>query len=57
MLTGTEVKRIFKYGSVKVGVFGSATTNNMYNYLKPLLKKNPHIILHIGTNNSVNENI
>lgn len=57
MLTGTEVKRIFKYGSVKVGVFGSATTNNMYNYLKPFLKKNPDIILHIGTNNSVNENI
>ena len=28
----------------------------MYDYLKPLLKKNPdNIILHIGTNNSVNK--
>ena len=27
----------------------------MYDYLKPLLKKNPDISLHVGTNNSVNE--
>ena len=47
MLTGIEVKRIFIYGSIKVGVFGSATTNNMYNHLKPLLKKNPDIILEL----------
>ena len=27
----------------------------MYDYLKPLLKKNPGNSLHVGTNNSVNE--
>ena len=55
MLTGIEEKRISENGSVNVRVFRSATTKDMYYYLKPLLKKNPEIILHIGTNNWVNE--
>ena len=39
----------------KVCIFPGATTHDMYDCLKPLLKKNPDIILDIGTNNSVNE--
>ena len=34
--------------SVKVCIFPGATTHDMYDYLKPLLKENPdNIILHI----------
>ena len=55
MLTGIEEKRISENGSIKVRVFHSATTNDKYYYLKPLLKKNPEIILLIGANNWVNE--
>ena len=34
--------------SVKVRIFPGATTHDMYDYLKPLLKENPdNIILHI----------
>ena len=36
--------------------FPGATIEDMYDYLKPLLKKCPkNIILHIGTNNTVND--
>ena len=56
MLAGIEQKRISGNRNIKVHIFPSATTHDMYDYLKPLLKKNPdNIILHIGTNNSVNE--
>ena len=56
MLAGIEQKRIYGNMSVKVRIFPSATTHDTYDYLKPLLKKNAdNIILHIGTNNSVNE--
>ena len=56
VLAGIEQKRIFGNRNVKVCIFPGATTHDMYNYLKPLLKKNPdNIILHIQTNNSVNE--
>ena len=33
----------------------SVTIMIMYDYIKPLLKKCPNIILHVGTNNTVNE--
>ena len=56
MLAGIEQKRIFGNRNVKVCIFPRATTHDMYDYLKRLLKKNPdNIILHIQTNNSVNE--
>ena len=56
MLTGIEEKRISGNRTVKVQIFTGAKTQDMYDYLKPFLKKNPdNIILHIGTNNSVNE--
>ena len=36
--------------------FAGATIEDMYNYIKPLLKKFPkNIILYIGTNNTVKE--
>ena len=56
MLAGIEQKRISGNRNIKVRIFSSATTHDMYDYLKPLLKKNPdNIILHVGTNNSMNE--
>ena len=56
MLAGIEQKRISGNRNVKVRIFPGFTTHHMYNYLKPLLKKNPdNIILHIGTNKLVNE--
>ena len=56
MLAGIEQKRISRNRNVKVRIFPGGTTHDMYDYLKPLLTKNPdNIILHIGTNNSVNE--
>ena len=56
MLTGIEEKRISGNRTVKVQIFTGAKTQDMYDYLKPFLKKNSdNIILHIGTNNSVNE--
>ena len=52
MLAEIEEKRITE---ITVNFLG-ATTHDMYDYLKPLLKKNPdNIILHVGTNNSINE--
>ena len=44
MLAGIEKKCISKNRSVKVRIFPCATTRNMYDYLKPLLKKNPDSI-------------
>ena len=42
--------------ALKLTFCPGATTHDMYDYLKPLLKKNPdNIILHVGTNNLVNE--
>ena len=56
MLAGIEQKRISGNRKVKVRIFPGATTHDMCDYLKPLLKKNPdNIILHIGTKTSVNE--
>ena len=54
VLARIEEKRISGNRSVKVRIFSEATTHDMYDYLKPLLKKNPdNILLHVGTNNSV----
>ena len=51
MLACIEQKRMFGNRNVKVHIFPSATTHDMYGYLKLLLKKNPdNIISHIGTN-------
>ena len=57
MLSGIEERRIAKRDrKVKVKIFPGATIDDMYDYIKPLLKKCPDdIILHAGTNNTVNQ--
>ena len=56
ILAGIAEKPISRNRSVKVRIFPGATTHDMYDYLKHLLKKSPdNIILHVGTNNSMNE--
>ena len=45
-----------KPNSVKVRVFRGATIDDMKDFLKPYLKRSPtNIILHVGTNNSIND--
>ena len=45
-----------KPNSVKVRVFRGATIDDMEDFLKPYLKSSPtNIILHVGTNNSIND--
>ena len=55
MITGVDETMIFKKGRVvKVRSFAGATIEDMYDYLKPILKKCPdNIILHVGTNNKL----
>ena len=57
MLSGTVERRISKWErKVKVKNFPGATIDGVYGYIKPLLKKFPtNIMLHVWTNNSVNE--
>ena len=56
-MSGTEERKISKRDrKVKVKNFPGATINDMYDYIKPILKKRPdNIILHVRTNNTVNE--
>ena len=45
-----------KSNSVKVRIFRGATIDDMKDFLKPYLKRSPtNIILHVGTNNSIND--
>ena len=57
MWPGIDKRRISKRDrKVKIKNFPGATIDDMYDYVKPLLKKCPdNIILHVGTNNTVNE--
>ena len=57
MWPGIDKRRISKRDrKVKIKNFSGATIDDMYDYVKPLLKKCPdNIILHVGTNNTVNE--
>ena len=56
MLAGMEEKRTSGNRSVKVCIFLGAAIQDMYGYLKPLLKRNlDNITLHVRTNNSVDE--
>ena len=49
-----EEKRLKKYNfNTKVRCFSGSTISDMYDYLTPLLKKEPdHILLHVGSNNT-----
>ena len=52
IISGIEENRLKKY-KAKVRSFPGAKINDMYDYLKPLLKKKPsNIILQIGSNDS-----
>ena len=45
-----------KPNSVKVRIFPGAIIDDMKDFLKPYLKRSPtNIILHVGTNNSIND--
>ena len=57
MITGVDETMISRKGRVvKVRSFSGATIEDMYDYLKPILKKCPdNIILHVGTNNAARE--
>ena len=57
MITGVDERMISRKGRVvKVRHFSGATIKDMYDYLKPILKKCPdNIVLHVGTNNAVRE--
>ena len=57
MLPGIDERRISKRDrKIKVKNFPGAKIDDMYDYIKPLLKKcSDIIILHVGTNNTVNE--
>ena len=56
MISEIDEKRLSSKQNVKVRFFPGASIVDMYNYLKPLLKKVPGaVILHVGTHNCVNE--
>ena len=45
-----------KKHDVKVRAFRGASTSDMYDYLRPLLRKKPtNVVLHVGTNDIVNK--
>ena len=53
MLNGEEERKMQSY--VKVRNFPGSSVRDMYDYVKPLLRKRTsYVILHIGTNNTVN---
>ena len=57
IVSGIEENRISRqWRNVKVKSFPRATVEDMYDYIKPLLKKcHKNIILHLGTNNTDND--
>ena len=56
ILNGIEESRLKKNYPVKVRTYPGTTINDMYDYLTPLLKKEPsYIFLHCGSNNSTKE--
>ena len=57
MIIGINEKRIStNFKSVKVGCFSGATIDDMYFNFVPLLRKESvALVLHVGTNNSLNE--
>ena len=56
IISGIDQQRLSVKGRIiKVRSFPRATINDMYDYIKPLLKKVPdNVILHVGTNDAPN---
>ena len=56
MISGIDEKRLSKKYTVKVRLLPGASADGMHYYVRPLLQEYPDpIILHVGTNNCVNE--
>ena len=56
MLNGLTESRLNKKFKVKMRAFPGANVEDMYDYISPLLRKNPtYIILHIGSNDCPNK--
>ena len=55
MLSGTEERILKKEKKVKVKNFPGVTIDDMYDYIKPLLKRCPDNIIYVETVNTVNE--
>ena len=56
ILNKIDERRISKHTNVKVRSFPGSTICDMYNYLTPLLYKEPsYVILHVSTNDCVNK--
>ncbi|XP_057309426.1 uncharacterized protein LOC130647547 [Hydractinia symbiolongicarpus] len=56
MFYGLDEQRMSALRNVKVRSFPGARVEDMFHYVKPLLQKKPDkIILHVGTNNTINE--
>ena len=54
MLSCIDGTRMSKKFNIKVRLFPGAKTDDMFHYLVPLLEKDPeYVILHVGTNDSV----
>ena len=51
-----DEKKLSKHNNIKVRAFSGATVEDMHYYLHPLLAKEPDfILLHVGTNNSTDD--
>ena len=52
IMINIDEKRLSRKFNTKVRCFSGATVDDMFDYITPLLKKEPdHILLHTGTNN------
>ena len=57
MIGGIFENKIGPRNTIKVRSFPGAQVDDMYDYLRPLLKKKPsRVILHIGTNDAIKSN-
>ena len=55
IMNNIDESRLSRYMNVKVRPFSGSTVNDMFNYITPLLQKQPdYILLHLGSNDSIN---
>ena len=56
LLCNLDEKRLGRDSKVKVRCFPGGTVEDMFDHVKPILKRSPtYIILHIGSNNAPNQ--
>lgn len=57
ILCNLDEKRLGRDSNVKVRCYPGGTVEDLFDHVKPILKRSPtFIILHIGTNNATNQN-